>query len=290
MMEYLDLLFTFPYELIAKGLRVWSLSGQSGNMAAFVVYLLICFAPILYGMWSLWKRGIKPEDALLPVLSGILAVGIYRMINPHTMPLPEVQQGMKILYSMAANAVLGGYGIIRLLLRFFRADMRQLQKYLIRLLWFLGLVFIGGILLRIAIFPGSIKALQENNTGADSLLLSYINLAAEAAIEILPYGLDIWVCMAARGLLQVQIAAPHTEQVLQKAKRLTLTCARALIILVCSNITLHVLQLFWAPALHVLNSALSIPIFSIAFVLVALLAAKLLQENKELKDSNDLFI
>lgn len=290
MMEYLASFFTFPYELLARWFRAWSLSGQSGNIAALILYLLICFIPILYGIWVIWKRGIKPEDILLPILSAVLALGIYRMINPHTLPVPEMQQSMKILYSMAANTVGGGYVIIRLLRYFFHADMQQLQKCFIRLLWVLIAVFSGVIVIRIIIFPALIKALQESNTGAENLLLSYINLGMELGMDLLPYCLDIWVCIAARQLLLVQTRAPYTEQVLQKAKRLALTAARSLLILLCSEIVFHVLQLLWAPALHVLNSTLSLPVFSIGFVLTALLAAKLLQENKALKDSNDLFI
>lgn len=79
-------IFTTPFEWIAVWLRKLSLSGNSGNCIAIILYIIICCLPaIAFLLLCLRKKKIR-ADYLLLVCSAALFIGIYLMINPGLMP------------------------------------------------------------------------------------------------------------------------------------------------------------------------------------------------------------
>lgn len=79
---------TFPLEQIGWGLRQLSLSGAMGNIIAIIIYFLIGFIPCgVY--WYLRKNGkLYKIDAMLPLLSVLLWIVLYYMINPGLFQTP----------------------------------------------------------------------------------------------------------------------------------------------------------------------------------------------------------
>jgi len=67
-------------------------------------------------------------------------------------------------------------------------------------------------------------------------------------------------------------------------------CTAALITAVLLSIGVNLLTLLLAGSLRVLNISVQIPVLSVTFVLAALLLTRLVAENKQLKDDNDLYI
>lgn len=268
----------FPYEPLAGALRSLSLSGQAGNIIALLLYSMLCLLPVLWGAWLWLRKGFKPELLLLALCSIVLAIGFYRMINPQT--LPEPQQVYQLLYSITADSILGAYVLIRMLRRIARADMHHLQAYLLWALRGLNLIF----MIEIAVTAYRIinGLMAEHAIG-----LSMICLGLE---QLLAYGLDIWVCLAAQRLLRARMEAPYSAKAMENAKSLAKLGACALALILLSGVLVNVLQLLFAPLLQDIQSAAQFPLFSFIFVLLAFACSKLLQENKELKDSNDLFI
>ena len=59
-----------PFVAVGWCLRSLSLSGGVGNVVSIILYGLICAVPL--GFW--WRSRRRTEDALLVLLSGVLAV------------------------------------------------------------------------------------------------------------------------------------------------------------------------------------------------------------------------
>ena len=74
-------IITQPLILLGEGLRKLSLSGNVGNIIAIIVYVGICLLPLIFVIRRKWRK----ENLLLPVLSGMLAYGLYHLINPGLM-------------------------------------------------------------------------------------------------------------------------------------------------------------------------------------------------------------
>ena len=75
-------LIAFPFEQIGAGLRVLSLSGAVGNVVAIILYMLLGLIPA--GIWGFlhWRKKSEPLDIMLLVISALLFVTLYYMINP----------------------------------------------------------------------------------------------------------------------------------------------------------------------------------------------------------------
>ena len=75
-------LIAFPFEQIGAGLRVLSLSGAVGNVVAIILYMLLGLIPA--GIWGFlhWRKKSESLDFMLLVISALLFVTLYYMINP----------------------------------------------------------------------------------------------------------------------------------------------------------------------------------------------------------------
>lgn len=124
----------FPFEQLGLGLRALSLSGGAGNAAALVLYGAVCLLPAGALLLIQRRRALCPEDALLPVLSAALFPVLYWMINPGLLGQfygsAEGQPVAKAVLGIIVYSVLLGYVLLRMLRRFFTADLPGLQKCL----------------------------------------------------------------------------------------------------------------------------------------------------------------
>lgn len=286
----------FPFEQIGIGLRALSLSGGWGNAVAFVLYAALSLMPVAALLILKKRRGLHLEDGMLALLSAVLFVVLYLMINPRVIgTLFGEPAGMavgKAILGGTAYSVLSGYFVMRVLQLSFKSSTDTLHKYMTILLCLINLLFVY-----LAFGVGfnnllnSIEALQTGNAGSEHLLgASYIFLAMQFAVDTLPYLLDVFVTFAAIYLLDELRSERYSSESVAAAMHLTKLCRAALAATVLTNIAFNLLQLLFAKTLMVINSSMQIPVLSIAFVLAVLLLARFVEENKQLKDDNDMFI
>jgi len=286
----------FPFEQIGLGLRSLSLSSGLGNAAAIVIYFAASLLPITAVLILQKKRKLYAEDGLLGLLSVVLFAVLYVMINPGVIStwtggITAQSVGKAVLGGMVYS-VLCGYFVLRVLRLFSDGGTEKLVRYMsvmLRLLTVLFVYFIFG-----ACFNGllnSIAALQEGNVGNEHLLVaSYIFLVLQFVVDSLPYAFNVLITFAALRLLDGMRADRYSAETVVAAGQISRLCAVALVTMVLANVCFNLLQLLFAKSLLVINSSVQIPVFSITFVLAALLLTRLVTENKQLKDDNDMFI
>ncbi|MEG1884391.1 MAG: hypothetical protein RR224_11845 [Clostridia bacterium] len=283
----------FPFEQIGLMLRGLSLSGSVGNVFAVVLYVLFSLIPVGMLVFTRRKRKLQAEDWLLPILSGLLSFVLYQMVNPGLMAklLQSVSVGKAILGGTAYSLVFS-YLILRVLRRFDSGGMEQLQRYMVILLGLINTLFVflifstglGGLL-------DSISALRAGNMGNDPFFTaSYFFCGLQFLVDTVPYTLDILVVFSALTLFDKMKKDRYAKETVDAAVRLSRLCGTALRITVLSVTLFNVLQLVFAKYLLNIHTAVQIPLLSIAFVLLALLFARLVKENKALKDDSDSII
>jgi len=286
----------FPFEQIGLGLRTLSLSGGLGNMAAVVVYILISLLPAAGLLILRKKRKLHKEDGLLVLLSAALFAVLYLLINPGIIgPLTGGVAGQpvgKAVLGAMVYSVLCGYLVLRILRLFSVGGTDQLFRYMSVMLHLLTVLF-GYIIFSTCIgnLLDSMASLKAGNTGNEHLLgASYFFLVLQFIVNALPYVMDIFVISTALRLLYEIRTDRYSVGTVDAAGSVSRLCAAALTVTVYSNIGFNLLQLLFAKSLMTLNSSVQIPVFSITFVLAALLMTRLVTENKQLKDDNDMFI
>jgi len=285
----------FPFEQIGMGLRSLSLSSGIGNAAAIVVYFATSLLPIAVLILRK-KHKLCAEDGLLGLLSVVLFAVMYIMINPGiintwTSGVAAQSVGKAILGGMVYS-ILCGYFVLRVLRLFSNGATEKLVRYMSVMLRLLTVLFV--YLIFGACFNGllnSIAALQAGNVGNEHLLgASYIFLVLQFVVDALPYAFNVLVIFAALRLLDEMRLDRYSADTVAAAGQISRLCATALVAMVLANVGFNLLQFLFAKSLVVINSSVQIPIFSITFVLAALLLTRLVTENKQLKDDNDMFI
>jgi len=286
----------FPFEQIGFALRLLSLSGGLGNTAAIAIYFIVSLLPaaVILVLWK--KRGVSAEDCLLGLLSAVLFAVLYLMINPGVIGtlmggMVGTSVGKAVLGGMVYS-VLCGYLVLRVLRLFSLGGTDKLVRYMAVMLGLMAALFV--YLVSGACFGAlldSIWVLRAGNTGNEHLLgASYVFLVLQFIVDALPYVLDVFVIFAAIRLLDEFRTNRYSAEAVAATERMSRLCVVVLTATVLSNIVFNLLQLLFAKSLMVINSSVEIPVFSITFVLAALLLTRFVSENKQLKDDNDMFI
>lgn len=286
---------SFPFEPLGRTLRALSLSGPAGNILAVVLYVLMCLLPAALLLRRGLRRELRPEDALLGLMSALLFFQMYMMVNPTLLPGVLGMAGAEPM----GGAVLGGvfYSLLAayLLFRFLRLCMTADRELLGRccqgvLILLAAALILAAFGLGPARLMADIDSLREANSGSGGLGLScavlVLGCLADAAVCLL----DLWVLDLAGRLLGCWLRSAYSQETVQAAVDLAGRGVKALCAAVLISLGYQLLQLLMMPRLRTVNMEMEIPLFSVALVLAALLLARLMREGKRIKDDNDLFI
>lgn len=290
----------FPFEQIGWGLRNLSLSGPVGNVLAIMLYVLICLIPS--AIWYLLRKQQKAYkvDYVLIGTTLLMLIVIYYMINPGLFQA-NVLGTSKWMLGCTLYSLVFGYLVLRILQTYTAADAEELQKGLKVLLFFLNVVFVYVICGQsLGTLIGSIQKVQSSNSisGIETemsgvlseLTLTYLFLVLHYLVNILPYLLDIAVTFLAIRMLDALSEDRYSMASVKAVERLAGFCVKALSLTVVADVVFNILQLVFHSRLYQLDIAIVIPVFSVVFVLAALLFSRYIQEDQKLKQDNDLFI
>lgn len=299
-----------PFAQIGAGLRALSLSGGVGNAAAILLYVLLSLVPMGVLVWLGRRRSLAAEDSFLLVLSLFLFVALYFMVNPGK--IPGLMVGTKetaaaqlavgqSLFGGTVYAILLAHLVLRLLRRFRGADRQQLQDDLAVLLGGLAVCLVFVIFgAGFAGFWGECSALLQTGEGpafgvtTTSLAVERDGLLVLAFLrwvgEMLPYFLDIVVILAVLDLLGAMKTDRYSEETLARAHWVSRLCAGSLAASLVTTVVLNLGQLLFLGELTRVSIQVVFPITAVAFLLGVLLVVKFLEENRVLKEDNDLFI
>lgn len=284
-----DAVLSFPLAPIGGWLRRLSLSGNLGNGAAIVIYMLICLIPAGLFLFRRLKGRRNWEDLLLLAGSAALFYSLYLLINP---ALAEAR------YSLMAKPALNGLvwvliaaWLVLALLRLAFADRQGAEKCGKLILFALAAVYVFCLFYQLpAEAIGEIRALNEANTVHSGLELSWFVIVLRALAEAVPCALSLFALYLSRKLLDAAAEDRFSEETLTLSQRLARFCRAALTaeVLLCAGV--YLLQLVLAPQLWSISFQVEFPVSSVAVALAALLLSRLLGEGKELKEDNDLFV
>lgn len=283
---------SFPFAQIGTWLRVLSLSSMTGNIAAWALYLTFSLIPLV-GFFYIHRRYHAEKcDLLLPLLTMVLLMVLYKMVNPFGSLYADSETGTamyKAQYGAVVYVILLGWLILRAVANFSSADEQGLYTrmgYLLKLLATLFVVsvfggFFGNLL-------GTIETIRTTNTDGGSLTLTYLFVTLQCLVDALPLLLDTVAAVMALDLLEAFTG--ENEHTAVYADRLAKWCGTTLTVTTIAGIVFHVLQMLFLNKIRSSNVSVTLPVGSITFLLVCLIAARIIAENKTLKDDNDLFI
>ena len=284
---YFSTVAAFPFEQIALGLKALSRTGSLGNGAAWALLVLLGLALLLPTLRT--PRGqARPLESFLNVLLALCAVlAVWLMANPDRLTssqwyaITEAAPGiLNAGLGISVWSVAAAWVIARLLRLFRAGDTEKLLGYGAAMLRVLCALFVGAAMLSC---PGTLaEAIRSRQSGADAVfaLLRFL-------VSVLPYALDTVITFFALDFLEKD---RQSGEAVASAERLSRLCCLSLLLMSLSTAGLNLLQLAVLKRLSSVNVTVTIPVLSLAFALAVLLLSRLIAENKQLADDNDLFI
>lgn len=275
-------LLAFPFEQLGAALRLLSLRGGLYSGLAMALWAAAVLLPLLPVLARFGERTRLWEHLALVLTAVVLGDALFRFANPAAWGTSEPSIRIVI------NAMLGGtvwsllicWAVLRLLRRL-RAG-GEVYGYLRALLYGLCILFAGGMAVSGA---GELSRALTGEPGAADIVFAVISCAAAA----LPYGMDIAVTFSGISLLERLLAGERGEAT-ACAEALSRRCCLALGAVTAVTAGMNVLQIAFAARLSRVNVEVQLPLISLAFVLGALVLARLIAENGRLSDENDSFI
>lgn len=276
-----------PFVAAGWCLRTLSLSGGVGNVISIILYALICAVPLFF--W--WRSRRRTEDALLVLLSGVLAVVLYYMVNPNLRQGIMQNEVGDAVYAGAVWSTLVTWGVLKLLY----TGAWDREKNVYRALRIFLLLCAASCLVDCfgtgtARIVHNLRLRQAVNgsldyTGLDMafLMLTYLAAAVEK-------GLCAWVLYRGVGLLRELEEDPFGAGCVAAAERVSRSCRDCLTVMSLTALGLNIAQILLAPLLRNISVSVGIPVLGMAVCFALLTVTKLLVRGKELKDDNDLFV
>lgn len=282
------MIIAMPFTAAAHGLRAMSLSGNAGNAAAIILYILISLLPMLLTI----KRKWRTEDWLLPVTSATILYALYYCINPGFRPEVLAGDSGTLIYAGAVYSVFLAWWIVKLLRYCDDMGVKHIYRALriLLLICGAGCIWIGfGV--GLSGFLGDIAAVKQVNTmpGLD-LMPTHIFQFLAFAVTAVEYGAAACAMGFGIGLLKHLEKDPYSESCHLLAEKTARWCKGSILAIVVSWTALNLAQVAAAPWLHSFDIRLRLPVLGIAIVFAMLVLTRLLCQGRKLKEDNDLFI
>lgn len=287
-----EALISFPFIQIGWLLRKLSLSGTTGNIFALIIYIVLSILPIAYFFARKLKCKDKVEDFLLVIASILLFVMLYLMVNPALMYNQASMLSIKPMLGGSFYSILVGYFVLRLLRKYGESEVEDILTVLQKIFAFIGVVLIYSIIgSGLDGMINDIEKLKLDTTDPNvSLAFTNFFFVLSFILEFVPIMFQLSVIYFAIKLCSELSVDRYSESVISTAYKLGVYCKYSVVMVLLSCITVNILQLIFAKQLLVANYRTNIPLFSIVFALVFLLAAKYFAESKFQKEENDMFI
>lgn len=294
-------LIEFPLAQLGSILRSLSLSSQLGNIAAIILYISIGFLPLAYLAYRHYRKKKGLEDILLPILSLLLFMILYLMINPSlinrwfgplTFPGDSLAgMGKSILGGLFYSA-LAAYIILKAIRNIEQRDtdkLLDLLRYIFIITIAIAVVSIFYIGLKTLILD--IESVKNANTDpTSSLLPSYLFLAMGFILDKSATVFAIGIFFVAIRLVEGLKVDRYSDEVIASSKKVFRLSKFALLFIMVGNLAFNLLQLIFSKYLYNVAYNTLVPLDFISLSLLMLLFGRYFSQSKQLHTDNQLFI
>lgn len=275
------------FSALGGWLRGLSLSGASGNAAAWLIVLAAAALPVLGLFW----KGCCRWDWLLALAAVQIFAGFYLLVNPTLMTNQfDARPFIGLAAVGSVSATLLAWAVLRWLRRLERVP--SLGRTLERLLYFAAALtgalaaFAQGVQV-----AEDIRAAAAGNTGPNAVLWpTNLVIVLLAAADLIPTLLGCAVLFLGGELAHKMETAPFTAETVALAERLSRQCGHiaAASVLICAGGNL--LQFICLPFLHSSNFSVGLPLRTVLLAAVLHLLCRYLRQAKAVSDDNESII
>lgn len=286
-----DLLQSLAWPFVKAGqiLRKLSLSGSVGNLCAIGLYVMLCVAPLF-----LIRRGDGIRtNILLVVGSAVMFWVMWLMVNPGQMPAHMRSDMGMAIYAGTIYSVMITWGVLKLMSRTDLTVQKNIYEALrIFLLICAGQFLFVGLGLGLGQFRAQLAATEAGNTALTDMQLmpSIIFITMDFCYSLLENLAVAWILVLGTRLLDALEEDPYSQRCHDISLEIFRWCKKMIPLVAGVNLTLNLGQVLLARWLVNVNLELRLPTLSLAVAFGMMALTRLLEEGKNLKEDNDLFI
>ncbi|MCM1188839.1 MAG: hypothetical protein NC541_06045 [bacterium] len=288
---------TFPWEELGGLLRRLSLSGGAGNVAAWILFLVLGLCPAAGFAALLLRKRHAAADWLLLILSALLLAGLWFFVNPSYLEGFLFPAGLKEAGKLSLALTVDSAALAWLLLRFLTGYEAWGRARLFRVLRaaLSAYLFVSGAALLIGgagDFSENCAAIKAGNAPADPgrLALSLAFLFLQTACSLLPDALDLILWGVVLTFLRSCEKDGFSAESLKKVELLKKLSARFLAAVLFGNLGVNLLQLLLGRNIYSSRYSLVFPLRETVILSGMLMLSRFYLESRRLKEDNDLFI
>ena len=285
----------FPWVSIGAGLRVLSLSGSVGNVAACGLYALLCLLPA-----GIALRDIRHHWPLVG-FSAVLGPALYFLINPGLLAQRMGGLPQEVVVAMLGQLIWAVALACAVWLLLGALHRRSLNTSSLLHGMQIGLCLLDGAFV-VSVFGvgmldlrGQIAAVRQANTMLDNTAFGTLNptalfLVCGWLVQSLPALLNLGIVHGLLQLVKLAKADRFAPGMAQAAAHCGTLAGGAAAVDVTVQAVFLAVQLYAAGQLHQLNSGLHIALLPVLFAVAALLFSRWLAEGCALREENEGFI
>ena len=288
MPELSDSLSRFPFAPAAAGLTALSGLGRIGNGLAYAGWFAVSVLPLLPLAGHCRETGLHREDRVLCLLSLLILVLLYCMMNPGCLRVisPALTEAMLPQAENVLCAAVWSVFVLWLVLRLLRlidTDDRTLLLSRLRiLLYMLCMFFVWQIMI---VFGGELLRTAAGTRLRVDIILSVLRFLFSS----LPSALDIWITITGLQVLDAFSRETSGDPSVISGKLIRL-CRFSLLATAAASALYNFLRIILARWSPVVSAEVKIPVLSFAFTIGVLLILRLAEEKRRLQADNDLII
>ena len=285
----------FPWGSIGAGLRVLSLSGSVGNVAACGLYALLCLLPA-----GIALRDIRHRWPLVG-FSAVLGPALYFLINPGLLAQRMGGLPQEVVVAMLGQLIWAVALACAVWLLLGALHRRSLNTSSLLHGMQIGLCLLDGAFV-VSVFGvgvldlrGQIAAVRQANTMLDNTAFGSLNpttlfLVCGWLVQSLPALLNLGIVHGLLQLVKLAKADRFAPGMAQAAAHCGTLAGGAAAVDVTVQAVFLAVQLCAAGQLHQLNSGLHIALLPVLFAVAALLFSRWLAKGCALREENEGFI
>lgn len=280
--------FGFPFAEIGKLMRFLLQSGKIGSAFAALLWGALSLTPAFFALKNAGKQGRRAENAALLFMSLCLFAGLWAMADG-AFADGLVPGGGSVMLPVK-RAVIGGalwsvivmWAVFRLL-RYIGGDgEKRLMRCMKGAVYALCVCFEFGLAFSEVVGLVAGMAAAQNAAAVFAEIVSFVICAA-------PYAFDLLVASAGISLLD-KLAPDKSTEAVQASEKLAARAKTALYVSAAVIPAYNICRVAFAGYTGSVDAHVVIMVGSLAFTLAALLLSRLITENRQLRDENDMFV
>lgn len=301
-------ILSYPFELLAKCSSALAAAGTVGSGLAAALWIGLSMLPLAFALRKGKQSMGLPERLALCFLTLMLAIGLYGMTVPTKIwpRAAELGAEAEALVRSGLVAAIGSAVVLWFVLYLIRRFRSGGWDSLLRSAGVLGCLICVVLTAAAAItvsncvlslaetkqngFEAAAEAaLHADMPGTEEGILDVPVIILQSLVRIIPLILNVAVILRGMDLLN-EMQSGAGENVVSAAERLSRICCISLGLSAALSAVFNLVQVVLTRSLSNVNVNVEFPLTDLLLTVLVLLFARLVIENKKLKDDNSLFI